>query len=79
MLLEANQPPKIIIKRFAEVATLPTENLEIPFRNLQRIFKRMSEMEGDVKLSPPTDATVETNTKINHCNILNVLSRGEKK
>lgn len=37
------------MKGFVAVAVVPTENLEIPSGDLQEIFKRIFESEGDVR------------------------------
>lgn len=56
---EANQPLKKCNQGLRAVTAVPTENLEIPFGDLQKMFKTMTEMEGDVKISSRIDVTAE--------------------
>lgn len=60
--LEANQPPKRVVKSFTPVTAVHIENLEIPLDDLQ-MFKRMPDAESDVKILPPTVSTVEIEIK----------------
>lgn len=52
------QHPAKFIKGFAAVTSVPTEDLEILFGDLQKLLKDMAEIESDVEiLPPPNDVT----------------------
>lgn len=42
------------------VGAVNAENLKIPFGDLQKMFKSMSEAESEVNIIPPTEAIVDT-------------------